>query len=89
MLAAIFKKAGCADFGSQLFQVTVIRGFGAEDYWDGISEFGIGFQELLANATPEKRDKVRVDVVGTLKEMFPNGSVSLGGEAVIGAGMKP
>ena len=54
-----------------------------------MSEMGGPLVALLAKTTPEKRKIIGNDVVGKLRDMFPNGSVKLGGEAIVGAGSKP
>ncbi len=89
MLPTIFEKAGLANFNSHSFQVTVVRDIRPEEYWDAMSEFGIGYSRYLTRATPEKRNAVRDEVTQTLRDMFHNKPVVLGGEAIVGSGAKP
>lgn len=89
MLGGIFGKAGLTRFKSQLVQLTFFQNTTPEEYWEAMSEMGGPLVALLAKTTPEKRKMIGDDVVHTLRDMFPSGSVKLGGEAVVGAGAKP
>ena len=88
MLASIFEKADFAEFNSQLVQVAFFPNSSPEEYWEATSEMGGPLVALLARASPEKRRVIGGDVVQTLRNMFPGGSVNLGGEAIVGAGSK-
>ena len=88
MLGGIFGKAGLTSFNSQLVQLTFFQNTSPEAYWEAMSEMGGPLVALLANASPEKRKMIGDEIVRTLRDMFPNGSVKLGGEAILGAGTR-
>ena len=88
MLSSFFRKAGLKGFNSELVQLTFFSDSTPEEYWEAMSEMGGPLVGLLAKATPEKRKLIGDDVVHTLRDMFPNGSVKLGGEAIVGSGSK-
>ena len=88
MLGTLFGKAGLKGFSSQLVQLTFFQDSSPEEYWDAMSEMGGPLVALLAKASPEKRKMIGADAVRTLREMFPDGSVRLGGEAIVGAGSR-
>ena len=89
MLGEFFGKAGFKGFSSQLVQLTFFQDSNPEEYWEAMSEMGGPLVALLAKTTPEKRKIIGNDVVRKLRDMFPNGPVKLGGEAIVGAGSKP
>ena len=89
MLGEFFGKAGLKGFNSQLVELTFFADSNPEEYWEAMSEMGGPLVALLAKVTPEKRRIIGDDVVRKLRDLFPNGSVKLGGEAIVGAGSKP
>ena len=89
MLSDIFRGAGLAGFSSQWIHVDVIQNISPDEYWQVISEMGIGMVDLLAKSPPEKRKTVKDEVLQALSQMFPGGSVTMGGESLIGSGAKP
>ncbi len=89
MLGNIFGKAGFSNFNSQTTQVMVIQDASPEEYWETMTESAGPLVALMAKMPVEKRNMIRDDVVQTLRNMFPTGSVRLGGEAIVGTGTKP
>ena len=88
MLGGFFEKAGLKGFSSQLVQLTFFKDASPEEYWEAMSEMGGPLVALLAKTSPDKRKIIGDDVIRKLRDMFPNGSVKLGGEAIVGAGSK-
>jgi ubiquinone/menaquinone biosynthesis C-methylase UbiE len=88
MLGAIFTKAGFSNFNAQTTNVTVWDANSPEEYYEAATETAGPIVQLLSTMAPEKRKAVREELVQTLRDMFPSGPVSLGGEAIVGTGTK-
>jgi hypothetical protein len=61
----------------------------AEAYWTLISEAAGPLVGTLKDLPEATQQAIRDDAVATLRERFPGGPVTLGGDVLIGSGVKP
>jgi SAM-dependent methyltransferase len=87
-LIAVFTAAGFVNARVDIIHTDVVTAPTAEDYWKQISEAGplVGTLKDLSEAT---QTAIRDDAIATLRERFPGGPVTLGGDVLIGSGIKP
>ena len=88
-LSAVLSKAGFIDVSVQTFETVMNSSPSPEAYWDSIAGASGMVERALAALTPEQRAAAREDALFALRERFPDGGVSLGGQVLIGAGVKP
>ena len=88
LLASKLKAAGFADAREEVRTVTGHWEGTPEQYWQQFTEVAAPFRPLIAQLTPETRQKVETEIYLGLRNLGDGSGFSMPLEIVIGAGVK-
>jgi hypothetical protein len=88
-LTAIFKSAGFTAIESEVMQATALEAEGPDVFWDTAVSISGPLVAVLGSLPPDRQNAIRDDAIQTLRAMFPEGPIRLGGEVVVATGMNP
>jgi len=88
-LSSVLIEAGFIDVSVEMFETTMVSTESPEAYWDSVSGISGTVERTLAGLDDGQRTAIRADAIVTLRERFPDGPVTLGGEVLVASGVKP
>ena len=88
-LIAVLHEAGFVDINIDVFEANVVSAPSPDAYWDEMSQISGMMGRTLAGLSESQREAIRADAIAVVSKRFPDGQVRLGGEALIGSGVKP
>jgi SAM-dependent methyltransferase len=88
-LTAVLSGAGLTDVQVEVIEAIAVTAPTPEAYWTSAMA-ALGFlARALAGLSDAEREAVRVETIAAVRERFPEGPVAMGGEVLIGSGVKP
>jgi SAM-dependent methyltransferase len=88
-LRELFSEAGFADVSVDRFETTLIEIDGAEACWEMFEQTMGPLIAMLRSFPPDRAGALRADGVAALRAEFGDGPVTLTGEVLLAAGIKP
>ena len=88
-LSAALNAAGFIDITVDAFEANVVTAASPIAYWDEVSQSTGMLGRTLAGLSDRDRAAIRDDVIAAMAERFHANPITLGGEVLIGSGVRP